>query len=134
MNWSTKRKYKDTNCEKEMRAKILQYEAGVMAEATKTMEDFASGLQRQSGEEQRQLKETNFALAEANKTLKRENLLRIFATDGRERMAFEEKFQELEENQSVAEKKLVETGSGNARMKAEMRHGTMKSDSRGGRG
>ena len=75
-----------------------------MAEATKVMEDAASGLQRQSKEQQRQLKEANFALAEANKILKRENILRASATDGRERMALEEKFQELEEDQRVAER------------------------------
>ena len=33
--------------EKEMRAKQFQYEAMVMAEAAKTMEDAASGLQKQ---------------------------------------------------------------------------------------
>ena len=43
--------------EKEMRATQFQYEAMVMAEAARTMEDAASGLQRQSKEEQQQLKE-----------------------------------------------------------------------------
>ena len=84
--------------------------------------------------EQQQLKGVNFALAEANKILKRENLLRASATDGRERMALEEKFQELEENQRIAERKLFEARSENARMRAEMRHGTTRSDGRDGRG
>ena len=45
------------------------------------------------------------------------------ATDGRERIVLEEKFQELEENREIAEKKLLEAKSENVRMKAEMRHG-----------
>ena len=115
--------YKLEISEKEMRAKQFQHEARVMAEATKTMEDAASGLQRQSKDEQRQLKEANFALAEANRILKRENLLRASAIDGRERIALEEKCQEVEENQQIAEKKLLEARSENVRMKDESRDG-----------
>ena len=118
--------------EKEMRAKQLQHEAG--AEAMKTTEDAAKGIQKQSKEEQQQLKEANFALAEANKILRRENLLKASATDSRERMILEEKFRELEENQRIAEKKLLEVRSENAKMKAEMCYSYSKGDSRDGRG
>ena len=120
--------------EKEMRAKQFQYR--VMSEATKTIEEAATELQKQSKEEQPQLKEANFALAEANRILKKENLLRASTTDSRERKVLEEKFQELDKNQHIAEKKLVEARSENAKMKAEteMRHGPMRDDSRDGRG
>ena len=50
-----------------MKAQHLQYEARVMAEATKTMENTAFGLQRQAKEEQQQLKEANFAVADPTK-------------------------------------------------------------------
>lgn len=64
-----------------------------MAEATKTVESTALGLQRQAKEEQQQLKEANLTLAEANKALKKENLLRISALDGRVKAGIEEKTQ-----------------------------------------
>ena len=66
--------------------------------------------------------------------MKRQNLLRASTTDSRERVVLEEKLQGLEENQRIAENKLLETRSEKARMKAEMRHGPTRSDSRDGRG
>ena len=106
--------------EREMRAQQFQYEARVMAEATKTMEDAASKIKIQSKEEQRQLREANSALTEANKVLKRENLLGTSAVDdGRERIVLEEKCQEIEENRKIAKKKLLEARSENAKLKAE---------------
>ena len=125
--------------EKETRAKHFQYEARVMSEASKTLEEAATGLQKQSKEEQQQLKEANLALAEANKILKRESLLKVSAVNGREKAVLEEKLQELEENlrhaeKKHAEKKLLEVRSENAKMKAEMRHGPTRDDSRDGRG
>ena len=59
-----------------------------MEEATKTLEDAASNIHMRSKEEQRQLREANAALTEANKVLKRENL--IGAVDGQERVILEE--------------------------------------------
>ena len=120
--------------EREMRAQQFQYEARVMAEATKTMEDAASKIKIQSKEEQRQLREANSALTEANKVLKRENLLGTSAIDGRERIVLVEKFQEIEENHKIAEKKLLEARSENAKLKAEKHHGFAKDEKREGRG
>ena len=126
--------YKLEISEREMRAQQLQYEARVMAETTKTMEDAACKIQIQAEEEQRQLREANFALTEANKVLRRENLVGTSAIDGRERVILEEKFQELKENHKIAERKLLEARSENAKMKAEMHHGFTRDESREGRG
>ena len=71
--------------EREMWAQQFQYEARVMAEATKTLEDAAVKIQSQAKDEQRQMREANLALTEAKKILRRENLLGTSAIDGRER-------------------------------------------------
>ena len=103
-----------------MRAQQFQYEARMMAEATKRMEDAASQIKMQPKEEQRQLREADSALTEANKVLRRENLLGTSAVDdGRERIVLEEKCQEIEENRKIAKKKLLEARSENAKLKAE---------------
>ena len=88
--------FKSQITEKEIKAKHLQYEARVMAEAMSTVEETVNGIQRQ-GREQQQLKEANLALTEANRVLNRENLLNTSALDGRE-AGTREKIQELEEN------------------------------------
>ena len=84
--------------EKEMRAQQFQYVARVMAEATKTLEDAAVNIQSQAKDEHRQIREANLAPTEANKILRRENLLGTSAIDGRERIVLDEKFQELEDS------------------------------------
>ena len=95
------------------------------------MEEAASQIKMQSKEEQRQLRE---ALTEANKVLRRENLLGTSAVDDRERIVLEEKFKEIEENHKIAEKKLLEARSENAKLKADMHHGFAKDEKREGRG
>ena len=104
--------------EKEMRAQQYQYEARVMAEAMGTLENTMDGIHRQAKEEeQQQLKDANLALTEANKVLKRENLLRTPAFDGREGAEVKEQIQELEQNLQETGKELRETRWENAQMK-----------------
>ena len=84
------------------------------------MQDAAIQIKMQPKEEQRQLREADSALTEANKVLRRENLLGTSAVDdGRERIVLEEKCQEIEENRKIAKKKLLEARSENAKLKAE---------------
>ena len=62
------------------------------------------------------------AFTEADKVLKRENLLKTPVFDGREGAGMKDKTQELEENVQETEKDLWETRSENAQMKAKLRH------------
>ncbi|CAK9061121.1 unnamed protein product [Durusdinium trenchii] len=71
-----------------------------MAETTKTLEDAASNIHIRAKEEQRQLREANSALSEANKVLKRENLIGASPIDGKEKVMFEE-IKEFEKNQKL---------------------------------
>ena len=90
--------FKSQIAEKEIKAKHLQYEARVMAEAMSTVEETVNGIQRQARDEQQQLKEASLALTEANRVLNRESLLNTSAFDGRGVAGTREKIQELEEN------------------------------------
>lgn len=84
--------------ERDVRAKQYQYEARVVAEAMNTLETTAHGIQRQAREEQQQLKEANLAPTEANRVLKRENLLKILASTDEKGQGLSKRYRNSKKN------------------------------------